>query len=247
MDDAVQAVRARALAPSVAARGPAPYLAAGLHVGFLLVCVSAAITSQPADFPKRAWGAPVLVGLALVIAFFATRGRSAIVTWGRLLVALGIGLALGLAYDPQLKALPGLASIEDSALGPYNLGLANVGSLLVLIFWIALAATGAERPLWPAPLRNAAFVACGLIAVTAIGMYLYLGQLYDLEGPFQTVDLLQKSAQYTVLIGAALGLSGAGRVRGWPQLYVGLALLAAFARNIPLILAGLQAAGGGPA
>ena len=67
MDDAVQAVRARALAPSVAARGPAPYLAVGLHVGFLMVCASAAITAQPADFPKRAWGAPVLVGLALVI------------------------------------------------------------------------------------------------------------------------------------------------------------------------------------
>ena len=247
MDDAVQAVRTRALAPSVAARGPAPYLAAGLHVGFLLVCASAAITAQPDDYPKRAWGAPVLVGLTLVISFIATRGRFAIATWGRLLLALGIGMALGLAYDPQLKALPGLAGLEDSALGRYNPGLANVGSLIVLIFWLALAAAGAERPLLPAPLRGAVYAAFGLIAVTAIGMYFYLGSLYNLEGPFQTVDLLQKGLQYVIVIGAALGLSGAARVRGWPQLYVGLALLCAFARNIPVILAGLHAAVGGPA
>jgi hypothetical protein len=232
MNDAVDAVRARALAPSVAPTKPTAYLAVGVHLGFLLICASAVITRQMPDFPKRAWIAPILVGLTLLIAFAATRGRFALTEWGKGLLALGLGVAFGLTYDPQLANLPGLSGVSDSALGQYNPSLANVGVLLVLVFWGLIAATGGESRLGPRPFRRSAVISFVLIAATAVFAYWFLGLYYDLEGPFHTIDVMQKGFQYLVLILAAVGLSGGIGVRGWAHLYVGLALLAAFVRNL---------------
>jgi len=217
----------------VAPRAVAPYLAGGVHLGYLLVCISAAVTQQTAEFPRRAWIPPLAVGLALVLAFLATRGRIAFARWGRLLLALGIGLAFSLTYDPQLADLPGLGWVADTPLGQLNPSLAALGSVLVLVFWLATAAAGGERMQRPVPFRRALTIGAALVVVTGALTRSYLAGYYEgVSDTFETYDLMQRALQYTILIGAALGLSGARGVRGWPHLYVGLALLAGFARNM---------------
>jgi hypothetical protein len=213
----------------VSRTSPAPYLALGVHLGLLLICVSAVYTRQY-GFSMLRWSGIGALGLVLLGSGLATRGLVALTKWGRLLLALAAGLLLALAYEPQLAEIPLLGRMGDLPYLPVSLG--SVGVALVLIFWLLCHLAQAEMGMLSPPFRQAVLVTGAALVGLAALLYFLFAPLYDMEGGEPTRLVVFNVFQYTVLLAGVVSTSGGPGIRGWPLLYLGLALLGAVAHNL---------------
>lgn len=208
--------------------------AIGVHVGLLVVCASCVYTLEPLlfAFSRRQWLAFAVLGLALIGAVAFTGGRAAASRAARLLLALGAGLALWLAYRPLLEELPGLSGLLPPGLAQLQPGMGLVGLVIALIFWLVYrgVAPAGIRP--GAPFRRAVLASAGLLLVLAAVMYLGLRGLYDLGGGLESLILTYYVVEYAVLLVISVEMSGAAGVGGLAHLYVGAALVIAAGRNL---------------
>ena len=218
--------------PPVPMGSPARWLAVGIHLGLGLVCFSAAYTRQPADFTAMQWGGVVAVAVLLIVLAAATRGRIALRQSGRLLLAVGAGLAMSLSFEPQLADLPGL---QDNIGGPWTQlypSIATVGVGVAFVFWLLFYVADGERGLHPIPFRHSLILTFALLVGLAVLMYITLSPVYGLDGGETTRVIIFNVIQYAALLVAVLGSCGGPGVRGWPFYYIGLALLVAMYRTL---------------
>lgn len=211
---------------------PAKWPGIGGHVGLLLVAFSAAWTIQPEGwFNRGQWLSFALIGLmVLVSGIQALRGRAAILSTSALL-ALGAATALYLAYDPQLTALPGLAVLGEGPVGALEPSLAHLGVLIAGVFAALYVCLVRPRSSEEPPFAGAVIAAAVLVLVLAGIMWLALHNLYDLSGTSGIDMLTFRVVSFSLLLLSCLVLAPARGVYGVAQLYMGLALLVAVARN----------------
>lgn len=207
--------------------------AVGLHLGLLTVCGGCVYTVHPEGwFSARQWIAYGFIGVLLLAAAAFTRGRAAATQGGRMLLALGAATALYLAYDPPLADLPGLSALTVGYLGRFNPGLATLGVALLLLTWVLTMVVEPRCDAQVRGLRIAVLVALGIVLGIALIMQLALGQLYNLTGTTGNLELAFRVLQAAIVMLAALEMSGTAGVGAVAHCYVGLALLAAVARNL---------------
>jgi hypothetical protein len=208
--------------------------AVGVHVGLLIVCASCVYTLEPLlfGFSRRQWLGFAALGLVLVGAVAFTGGRAAASRAGRLLLGLGAGLVLWLAYKPLLEDLPGLSGVVPAGLAQLEPGIGLVGLGIALIFWLVYRGVAREGIRPGAPFRRAVLASAALVLVLAAVMYLSLRGLYDLGGGLESLILTYYVVQYAVLLLICVEMSGAAGVGGLAHLYVGAALVIAVGRNL---------------
>jgi len=226
--------------PPVPVASPAPWLALGIHLGLGLICFSVIYTRQPADFPLLRWTGVGAVGLVLIISAIVTKGRASLQQTGRLLLALGAGLALSLSFEPQLADVPGLAAKMGPVWAELCPSVATVGVALAFGFWLLFYLADGERGLGPIPFRRSLLLAAGLVVGVAAVMYIVLNPLYGLDGGQATIAIVFVVIQYTALLAAVLGSCGGPGIRAWPFYYIGVALLTAFVRFVMTMPYGLS-------
>ncbi len=213
-------------------RPPARWPAVGGHVGLLLVAFSAAWTLQPEGwFNRGQWLSFALIGLmVLIVGIQALRGRASNLSASALL-ALGAATALYLAYDPQLTALPGLTALGAGPVGALEPSLAHLGVFIAGVFAALYAGLVRPRTSGEPPFAGAVVAAAVLVLVLAGIMWLALHNLYDLSGTSGIGMLAFRVVSFSLLLLSCLVLAPARGVYGLAQLYMGLALLIAVARN----------------
>ena len=226
--------------PPVPMASPTPWLALGIHLGLGLVCFSAVYTRQPADFTVLRWAGVAAVGLVLIVSAAITKGIVALQQTGRLLLALGAGLAMSLSFEPQLAELPGLGEKMGPVWAELFPSVATVGVGLAFGFWLLFYLADGERGLHPIPFRHSLTLTAGLLVGLAGVMYIALNPLYGLDGGRATIAVVFTLIQYTALLVAVLGSCGGPGVRAWPFYYIGAALLAAVVRNLMTMPYGLS-------
>ncbi len=206
--------------------------ALGVHVGLATVCVSAVYTIQPEGwFSSRQWVSFALIGIVTLIVAAVGRGRAAASPVGRLLLALGAATALYLAYDPLLCDLPGLSALTVGFLGQFDPGLASVGVAAALVFWLAHRISNPGPCVTPLYCK-AVVVSAAAVLVVGLVMYLALSGIYDLSGTTSNLIVGFRVLQMAAIMLVALEMAGAVGVGALAHIYVGLALLAATARNL---------------
>lgn len=224
--------------PPAALTSPARQISWGIHLGLGLVCFSAIYTLQPGDFTPLRWAGLAIVGLVLIVSAAATRGLIALRRAGRLLLALGAGLVLSLAFEPLLEDLPGLRDKLGESWTQLYPGLAAVGVGVALFSWLLFYLAAGERGLHPVPFRRSVLLTAALLLGLTAVMYIGLRPLYGMDGGQNTRFIIFTVLQYAALLVVVLGSCGGPGVRGWPFLYLGGTLLAIPVRNF--------IAGGGP-
>jgi hypothetical protein len=205
--------------------------AVAMHGGLLTVCASAVFTGwQRSIVSIPQWGATLLVAVALAASAATARGHLGH-TVPRLLLALGGLMAFGLAYDPQLTAIPRLGSEVPEAFASAQPGVALLGTLVLLVAWLAYRSAGGESASpWP-PFRTASIAATGLVLATAAFMFMLLHRSMGLpvsEALRPALALAQGGVLATVLTGS----SGGPGIGAAPHYYLALSLVLAFARNM---------------
>jgi len=223
--------------PHFPRRSPAPWFGLGIHIGLLIICASAIYTRQPANFSALRWSGIGMLGIFLLASGIGTRGFVALTGWGRLLLALGAGILLTLAYDPQLTDIMALAGGSRPDLQGLHPSVGSVGVGLVLIFWLLFHLAGGEMGMGHIPFRRAVLATIALLVALSAIMYVTVGHLYGLGGE-PTRFIVFNVVQYGVLVVGVASSSGGPGVRGWPFSYVGLALLAVVARNLLVVNGG---------
>jgi len=222
-------IQSENLGPPAASVGTA----LGVHLGLAVVCVSAVYTIQPEGwFSTRQWLSFALVGVVLLATVAFTRGRGAATPSGKLLLALGAATALYLAYDPLLDAIPGLSALTVGFLGQFEPGLALIGVLIALLSWAVhrVLAPGANGG--AGAYRGALLIATGALLVLALVMHLTLSSVYDLSAATSNLVLGFRVLQMAAILLVAGEMSGEAGVGGVAHMYVGIALIAAVARNL---------------
>jgi len=214
-------------------RRPAWWTAVGAHIGLLLVAFSAAWTIQPEGwFNRGQWAAFALIGLATLIAgVVGLSGRAAGLAV-RALLALGAATALHMAYDPQLISLPGFAGLGAGPVGMLEPGLAHLGVVVVALFAAIQAGTGGRGRLARTPFAGAVIAAAALLLALGGVMWLGLHNLYDLSAASGMAMLAFRTLSFALLLLGCLVMSDVRGFGGVAQAYVGVALLAAIARNL---------------
>lgn len=206
--------------------------AVGVHVGLVTVCASAVYTIQPEGwFSSRQWASFALIGIVTLIVAAVGRGRAAASQVGRLLLALGAATALYLAYDPLLGDLPGLSALTVGFLGQFDPGLASVGVVVALVFWLAHRISNPGPCVCPLHCR-AVVASAAAVLVVGLVMHLALSGIYDLSGTTSNLIVGFRVLQMAAIMLVALEMAGAVAVGAGAHVYVGLALLAATARNL---------------
>lgn len=206
--------------------------AVGVHVGLATVCYSAVYTIQPEGwFSSRQWASFALIGVAALVVAAVGRGRAASSQVGRLLLALGAATALYLAYDPLLDTLPGLSALTVGFLGQFEPGLAFVGVLVALVFWLAHRISNPGPCVCPLYCK-AIVVSAAAVLVLGLVMHLALSGIYDLSGTTSNLVVGFRVLQMASIMLVAIEMAGAVGVGALAHIYVGLALLAAVARNL---------------
>jgi len=214
-----------------------------MHVGLILIGVSAVWTLQPAMAPRH-WAAYVVVALAMLAYVAATRGRCSFRDDGQLLTALGAALVFRLARDPQLAAIPALSEAMPGWLAAISPGLATLGLLLAAVCGFLFVRTlnnflgHAHQP----PFVSALGWGAGLMLALTLITFFMLSRFYELDGTYLTL-LIAGLIQYYLLTRLVLSTSGRMTVGSAPQIYLALAILLACGHNL---LAGLMMGGEGP-
>jgi len=205
--------------------------AIGMHLGLLVVCASAVYTGwQRTIVTMPQWAMMLLVAATLLVAAISRRAGIAQQPWARGALALGGLLVLFLAYDPQLDAFPALAErLPGALLGAYP-GIALPGVLLAFVSWLAYRSLGGESDA-PVPFRAAAWWAAGLLVALSLFAYSVLHGPHDL--PIEsTLRPILAATQGGLLVVVLSGIGGGEAVRLAPHVYLALALICAFARNM---------------
>jgi hypothetical protein len=220
-------------------RHPALGAAYGLHLGLLLVAAAAVISRQPAGMGVRGAATLVLVGVALLVWALAERRRTGASAGLRAATAVGAALLLGGAHTPRLA--PYLHLPAEGPYGHLPLTLGTVGALLALVCWLIILAGGAGKHFRPAPLTRAVLLGAVLVVALSVLYYLVLRPLYGVSAEdLGTWPLLVRTVQMAALLIPVLGATGGPRVKRWPALYFGAALLLAAATGM------LHGGGGAP-
>lgn len=240
MDTGGRTNDATTLWPPVPVGSAAPWLALGIHLGLGLVCFSTVYTRQPADFTVLRWTGVAVVGLVLIVLAVITKGLVALQQTGRLLLALGAGLAMSLSFEPQLAGVPGLREKMGAVWAELYPSVATVGVGLAFGFWLLFYLADGERGLYPIPFRRSLTLTAGLLVGLAGVMYIALNPLYGLDGGQATITVVFVVIQYAALLAAVLGSCGGPGVRAWPFYYIGIALLAAPVRYLMIMPQGLS-------
>lgn len=206
--------------------------AMGMHLGLLTVCAAAVFTGwQRTIVSLPQWGAMLLVAVGLAVMSLWGGGRHLGRTPTRLLLTLGGLMVLGLGYDPQLAAIPGLGAHLPETLLSAQPSISMIGAVVLLVAWFGYVSAGGEDGVhWP-QFRVAALAASGLTLAVIVFNYLLLHSVMDLpaaEALRPALSLAQAGALSVVLAGT----SGGPGIRMAPHLYLSLALILAFARNL---------------
>ncbi len=217
---------------AVASPGPSIVPAAlGMHIGLAVVCGSAVYTGwQRAIVTLPQWGVMLLVAAALLAAALWRRSGMEKQVWVRGCLALAGLLLLFLCYDPQLGAIGPLADLLPAPLVFAYPSIALPAILLTFICWIAYRRGGGE-PAEVVPFRAAAWWAMGLIAALALFAYAVLHGPHSLALE-STLRPILAATQGGLLVIVLTGIGGGPAVRRAPHVYMALALVLAFARNI---------------
>jgi hypothetical protein len=202
-----------------------------MHLGLLTVCASAVYTGwQRSIVTLPQWMAILLVSVALATSAVVARGHLAH-TVPRLLLALAGLMALGLSYDPQLAVIPRLGNELPEAFTSAQPGIALLGTLVLLLAWLAYRSAGGESASpWP-PFRTASLVATGLVLATAAFMFILLHRSMGLP----VSEVLRPAlalAQGGIIATVLAGTSGGPGVDTAPHYCLALSLVLAFARNM---------------
>ncbi|MFP4248621.1 MAG: hypothetical protein ACLFU7_03115 [Armatimonadota bacterium] len=204
----------------------------GVHVGLLIVVVGAVYTAQVQGAVTRMeYAGYAVIGLALVLIGSI---RAVDIGWvgSRALLALGAAVALYLAYNPQVMALPGggmLAGTPVSALEP---SLAHLGVIIAGLFLGVQAAVDRRALPGHVPFRGAVVVAVVVLVGLGIITSTALGSIYDLSMTTGPSVLAFRVVAYGLLMVVCLTIPGARGVHRAPHIYLGLALIGAVVRNL---------------
>jgi hypothetical protein len=211
---------------------PRAWPMSGVHAGVITVIFGAVYTAQvPGAVTTMEYAGYGLIGLALVLAG-GIRAVEIGSAGSRGLLALGGAIALYLAYDPQVMALPGGGMLADSPVGMLEPNVAHVGVMVAGLFLGLQAAV--DRRVLPShvPFRGALIVAvAGLVALGMITSAL-LGRIYDLSMTTGASVLAFRTVAYGLLMLICLTIPGVRGVRRAPHIYLGLALIGAVVRNL---------------
>lgn len=217
-----------------AGRAQALPAAIGMHIGLGIVCGSAIYTAwQTAIVSYAQWAVMLALGAALVAAGVIGYRRAGLLrrTPTRSALAMGGLLAFSLCYDPQLEAIPRLGEdLPETFLATYP-SIALIGVVIAFISWLAYRSTGGEVGLGVIPFRRSSVVAVGMVWALAMVMCLLLRGAHDLPAGDSLRPVLV-ALQAGGLVVTLLGIGGGPAVRGAPHIYIGLALILAFARNM---------------
>ncbi len=221
----------------------------GVQVGLIVVAFSTAYTPQPEGWlSTRRWLAIGLIALIVLLGgVLHLLGRSRARYAGAIL-ALGAAVALYVAYEPQLGALPGLGFFAEGSMAALEANLAHLGALVAGVFLAVQWAVDRRALPRMAPFANA--LVATAVFVMALGgvMWVALHGIYDLSGASGIVVLGFRVVSYTLVMLACMMLPGprgseaadptlraAPAVlmeRCLPHLYLGGALLVAVARGM---------------
>ena len=214
-----------------------------MHAGLIVIGLCAIYSLQPVMGPRQ-WAAYVLVAVAMLVCAAVTRGRCGFADGGKLLTALGAGMVLKLAAEPQLANLSGLGERLPPWLAGANLTIASLGLLVAAVFGFWFLRTlsnylghGHEPPLGRA-LNGSVLLILALSVVT----FFTLRRFYELDTAYLAV-LVGNAIQYYLLLRLTLSASGRKMVGAGPQVYLAVAILLACARNL---LGGAMMGGGAP-
>ena len=201
----------------------------GIHLGLLIVCGSAAYTGwQRSIVTLPQWAVMLAVAVALLVGGLTGRLQR---TWVRLALALAGLLCLKLSYDPQITAIPRLAEGLPPAFTETYPSIALVGIVILFLSWVAYRSTGGEHGLGVIPMRWSSLLAAALVTATAAVAYMLLHQAHDLA-PSAALRPALMAAQAGCLVAPLLSSGGGPVVGRAPHVYLALALIAAFARNM---------------
>lgn len=203
-----------------------------MHAGLLIICASAVYTLQP-TLTLRQWAACLILALAMIICAIATRGRCSFRDGGKLITALGAMVVLWLARDPQLAELPGLGEHLPDWLVAAAPGVATVAVLIAVIcgFLFVRTLTSYVGHGHTPPFLRALNWSALIVLVLGIGIFLILKRFYEMDVAALTM-LLANVIQYYLLLSVMLSASGRTTVGAAPQVYLAVAILLAFARNV---------------
>jgi len=212
---------------------PAWWPAVGAHIGLLLVVFSAAWTIQPEGwFSRGQWAAFTVIGLATLTAgVVGLTGRAAALAV-RALLAMGAATALHMAYDPQLTSLPGFTGLGAGPMGMLEPSLAHLGVAVLALFAAIQAGIGGRERLARAPFAGAVIAAALVLLALGCVMWLGLHTIYDLSAASGMAMLSFRTLSFALLLLGCLVMSDVRGFGGVAQAYVGIALLAAIARNL---------------
>ena len=233
---------------TISPRPPAGlYAAYGLHLGLLLVAVSAVLSRPPAGLGLGHVTVLVLVGLALLIWAALERSGGSSSAF-RAATALGAALLLGLARTPRLTLPapdePHLSGAMRWAVQLFSqppLTLAAVGALLACLCWFVMRASGGRALIRREPFQVAVIWAGLMLVAFSLLLYLVLQPLYGISGrELGTWAAVMRAVYLVALLVPTLAATGGPLVRRAPAVYLGLALLAAAGLDL------LRQAGGLP-
>lgn len=227
-----QDIRAAALHVSPPGRAQARIAAGGIHLGLLIMCVSAVYTGwQRAVVSLPQWGVMVLVAAALLVGAFCCGVGTLKRTWLRFTLMLTGLLCLSLCYDPQLASIPRLGGELPADFASTYPSIALLGIVIALVSWLAYRGFGGEDPRDGVPLRPAVGLTTGLICLLAVGLYFLLHGTHDLALS-ESLRPILVTAQGGVLAAILLGIGGRPGIGRAPHVYLALTLLLACARNM---------------
>ena len=206
--------------------------ALGIHVGLAIVCASAVYTTwQRSIVTLPQWAA--MLAVAFVLLATALPGgpdavRRAVV---RFTLALAGLLVFCLCYDPQIESFERVRDSLSATFLSTNPSIALVGVAIAFFSWLAYRSFGGERGSGAIPYRRSVTIATGLVILLALFMYAMLHDTHNLAAS-ETLKPVMVFAQGGALVVVLLGIGGGPGVRKAPHVYLALALIAAFVRNL---------------
>lgn len=202
------------------------------HAGLVIIAAAAVYSLQPA-LALRDWAPYLVVAVVMLICAAVTRGRSGLSDGGRLLTALGAALLLSLAREPQLSSIEAIYDSLPLWLVTMGLGLGTLGVLVAAIGGLGLvrALSSYFGQPHPPPFLWALNRAALLVLVVGVATFLTLRRFYEMDGAYLSL-LLGNLVQYYLLLRVTLHSSGRMNVGAAPQVYIAVAILLAFARNM---------------